>query len=194
MAESIALLRTAFGDDHPRVGSMLNAQGVLRRERADYAGAAAAFEQAGQIAAQSLPDGHEMRISLAFNVAAMLLAQGQWAAAEAAYEQALGAARTRLPPGHPDHIRQQLGLARSALGGGHSERALQALQALQTALPQAEADLPEPALWARVLHWRLVEPPPASEQAQLRSEAQGLGDPALLRVLEGLIAESAADG
>lgn len=184
--EALMLLRTAFGEEHPRVGFMLNAQGVLRRERGDYAGAADAFAAASRIAAQGLPDGHEMRVSLALNEAAMWLAQAQWARAEQAYAQALGAAATSLPAGHPDRIQQQLGLARSALGGGHLQRARAALSALQAELPQTEAELPEAQLWARALHWRLVDVPPADAQAEIRSAASGLGDPALLQLLAQL--------
>ncbi|MCB1629065.1 MAG: protein kinase, partial [Xanthomonadales bacterium] len=193
VAESLRLLREAFGENHPQVGFMLNASGVLSRERGNYAAAAAHFAAAGQIAAQSLPDGHTMRVSLALNQAEMLLAQQDWSAAESAYAQALGAAEQTLPAGHPDRIDQQLGIARCALGAGDLDSARQALLRMQAALPLAEAELPLERLWAQLLNWRLVAEPTAATQAEIRKAVQAAGDPAQLALLQQLATE-AADG
>lgn len=180
--ESLALLRLAFGEDHPRVGFMLNAAGVLNRARGDYVQAGEHFAHAARIAAQSLPDGHDLRVRLNLNRAEMLLAQGDWHTARESYRTALGAAEATLPDAHPDRIAQQLGLARSALALRDEAAAEQALSTLEAQLSRAEADLPTEQLWARLLRWRLSGQAPEQQLESLQAEVLQTGDAALIEL------------
>lgn len=187
--ESLKLLQASFGADHPRVGFMLNAAGVLSRARGDYAQAGEYFANAGRITAQTLPDGHSMRIRLSLNQAEMLHLQGEWAAAHEGFQTALGAAEATLPAGHPDRVAQQLGLCRSALALGQKSAALQALAALDAQLDQTEADLPREQLWAHLLRWQLSGEPPANQPPdELRSAVEETGDTQLIE-LHGQLSE-----
>lgn len=181
---SIALLREGFGPAHPRVAFMLNAAGVIHREKGDLRRALDAFEHAREIADSRLPEGHEMLTHLRQNLGDLRRRMGDLAGAAAAYEAAFELAE--VPHGHPDIRTSFVGLGQTLFELGAWARLATAVEAMAHHL---EALPPQGGtrLWWEVMDAaaELKGAPPAPAQlAEWRSRAERLSDTGLAALLE----------
>jgi serine/threonine-protein kinase len=155
--QSLALLVRHFGPDHPRVGFMWNASGALNLERGLPEVALADFQRAGDIAAKTLPPGHEMLVHLYFNQGTLQRQLGNHSEAAAAFSQALEASEG-FADDNPHRLQSLIGILRAQLALEQHDAASSALDRL--AAFSARLDEGHPArLWRRVLERRLTDQP-----------------------------------
>jgi len=147
---SLALLRDEFGPEHPRVASMLNASGRLNMERGRLEAALEDYSSAVEIAAVSLPPGHEMYSYLHYNRGVLNRQLGRIEESVAAFAAASEAALAGLSSEHPRYREALVGQARGELALGETGRARETLQALEEVLPGLEPDDPA-RMWHEVL-------------------------------------------
>jgi tetratricopeptide (TPR) repeat protein len=88
MRNAVAILRTHFGNDHPRVASMLNTLAAVPDARGDHAASEQLLREALAIQHKHLGETHPSSIETLGNLAVTLGAKGDLAAAEATTRQA----------------------------------------------------------------------------------------------------------
>jgi len=104
---AVAILRTHFGNDHPRVAAMLNTLAAVPDARGDHAASEQLLREALAIQQKHLGEVHPSTIETLGNLAVTLGAKGDLAAAETATRKANELAR-RLHG--PTHIQVVIGL------------------------------------------------------------------------------------
>jgi len=154
---SLALLRQALGEGHPRVGFMLNASGALNLERGRLQAALADFRAAADIADQTLPPGHEMLAHLHYNVGTLHRRLGQHGAAAQAFELAWTAS-AGFADEHPHRYRSLIGTVRAHLVSGQHDSARRWLAELERLVETLGPDHAT-ALWHEVLSRQLAGRP-----------------------------------
>lgn len=153
LARSLEMLREHLGNEHPRVGFMLNATGVINMERGRYPAALEDFDQAAAVLSDSVPPGHEIHSYINYNRGVLFRKLGRMEEAVAAFAATEQAALDGLSSDHPRYREALVGQVRGLLALQQFERAGAKLEDLSGVLSGLPENDPAP-LWFELLNRR----------------------------------------